>query len=61
MNKHKAKVDDLVKKISKEVLSHLDDEQLKQIAGGATDENPDAENEDSCGITSCNTRAAQIQ
>ena len=61
MNKHRAKVDDLVKKISKEVLSHLDDEQLKQIAGGATDENPDAENEDTCWYGSCKPKTQEIQ
>lgn len=50
--------------ISKQILAKLDDEQLKQIAGGANPDMPEGDepDEDSCGLLSCNTKqAAELQ
>ena len=47
-----------LKQIDEETLSHLDDEQLKEIAGGAKGESPDDENEASCWFNTCNAEAA---
>ncbi len=52
-------IDDLAKRISREVLSQLDDEQLKQIAGGARDDFNDADETctASSNCKSCNAAA----
>ncbi len=55
----KIDLDELAKKISREVLSQLDDEQLKQIAGGARDDFSDADETCSNSVLcySCNNAA----
>ena len=42
-----------LKQIDDETLSHLDDDQLQEIAGGAREDGPDEEDE-TCGVGSCN-------
>ncbi len=56
----KIDIDELAKKISREVLSQLDDEQLKQIAGGARDDfnNADETCTASSNCKSCNDALA---
>ena len=49
------------KQIDEETLSHLDDEQLKEIAGGAKGESPDDENEGSCIALSCDGKAEALK
>ena len=46
------------KQIDEETLSHLDDEQLKEIAGGAKDDDPGEEEEGSCLYLSCDKAQA---
>lgn len=41
-----------LKQIDEETLSHLDDEQLKQVAGGKRND-PDDEDDESCGSAGC--------
>lgn len=50
-----------LKQIDEETLSHLDDEQLEEIAGGAKGDDPDDDNEDSCIALSCDGKAEALE
>ena len=63
MKKKNQNLTEITKKISEEVLSQLDDEQLKQIAGGEKGTVEDDELDETCGLSAvcstCNTKAIE--
>ena len=54
------KAKEILKQIDDETLSHLDDDQLQEIAGGAREDGPDEEDE-TCGTGSCNVIIVQTK